>query len=115
MARPRITFKALGWASDLNHTGAAGRVHDLHRWQPDKIATSGAQLRKITFFIAWIPRQIIIGVELQRIDEDGSRDRIRASGARRPKQRKMAIMQGAHGRHQAQAAAIGPQRRAGGP
>jgi len=52
---------------------------------------------------------------LQRIDEDGSGHRARPGSARCIQQGKVALMQGAHGRHQAQAAAIAAQRRAGGP
>ena len=81
MPRPRIAFKTLGRAGDVNHTGAARRVHGFNRRQPDQIAASGAELRKITILITRVARQIIIGVELQRIDEDGSRDRIRPGGA----------------------------------
>jgi len=104
MPRPRIAFKTLGRAGHFNHAGAARRIHGFNRGQPDQIAAGGAKLRKITILITRIARQIIIGVELQRIDEDGSRDRIRPSGARRRQQGNMPIMQRAHGGHQAKAA-----------
>ena len=75
------------------------------------MAAAGSQRSKVACFIAWIESEILVGIELQRIDEDRHNNG-GTTGCCCSDQRAMTVVQGAHGRHERKGAETSAQRRA---
>ena len=59
----------------LDRRGIAGWIHRRHVRQPDQMAAACLQRREVARLVARIAREILVGAELQRIDEDRRDDR----------------------------------------
>ena len=100
MPRARRAVQTIRDSLDLNHGACASRIH-LRRIRREKnIDTFRFEQRGIRFECARILREILPGSELRWVYEN-RRHHSRAGRFRSPYQGKMACVQSAHGRHEA--------------
>ncbi len=109
MPRPYRTFQLASQFRHIHHGLHRARIHLRNLGCEKNVDTCLFQQRAIAGEIAGVTGKILIGSELQRIDED--RDHRHVVLRFRPgNQRQMADMQKTHGRHEADGLAIATKR-----
>ena len=79
-----------------------GRIHRLHRRHEERVHPARLGQRPVAIEVARVAAEVFVGPELQRIDEDAHHDHVGpAPGLIH--QREVTLVQGAHGRHEADA------------
>jgi hypothetical protein len=104
--------KAVAQAFDFNESGCTGWVELFDRWSEDDVCAFGLGQSAVGVKAAWIAGKVFVGSELGWVDEDADGDAAAripgSSDPRRSNQRRVACVQSAHGRNQADSIAAAP-------
>ena len=103
MPGPRRAAQPVAEPVDQHARPEARRVHDLDGGGIDEVAADARQLGDIAGLVARVAVKVFGGAELARVDENRGDDAV-GPFARCGHQREMAGVQGAHRRHQRNAA-----------
>ncbi len=109
MPGPSLPVPAIAQALDADRRGETRRIHVLSLGQPQQVATRLLQHLGVLLLLPRVAVEVLVRPELQRIDENGGDNPIRAA-PRFLDQGDVPGMQRAHGRNERQALAAGPQR-----
>ena len=110
MRWPRRTFKLRSKRAGLHGGARSVRVHLRRSRGEGDLDTFGAQLREVVVEGLRVFVEVLVGAELQRVDEDRHHHDRARHPLGRPHQRQVTLVQGTHRRHQHHASPGLPQR-----
>ena len=94
---------------DLDPRLEAGGVHLLERRREEEVDARSGREARVARLVPRVRPEIGLVVELGRVDEERRDDRV-VLGTGGPEEREMTVVEGAHRRHEADAAAAGERR-----
>jgi hypothetical protein len=95
-----LSFEGLGQTAHVHRRPEAGRVDLVQRRREEHVGAGVGGQRGIAVLVARVGGQVAGGVELRGVDEERHDDHV-AGAARLADEAQMALVQRAHGRHQA--------------
>ena len=109
MAGPVVALEAVGRALGHDPGREAGRIELAGRGREQHVDAVLGREAAVALDVAWVGGKVVGIGELRRIDEEARDDDV-ALGPRCPEQRRVALVQGAHRRDEADAASLAQRR-----
>ena len=95
-----FSFEAAGELLDIDPGLEAGRVELGRVWSEEDVDAGFLGDLRIAFLVARVGREVLVGAELRRVDEEAGDDKV-VFGPGRTEEREMALVEGAHGGYEA--------------